>query len=81
MIFADGWNRSDGRLAGIRNHSAVWPVQNSGGDPEGFINRLWFRHLDNTDPRAGRLNMLFIAGNVESKRFEDLAETTWYLYE
>ncbi len=75
MIFADGWNRFPGRISRFSNSNWSWPFRNSGDDPAGANYSAWFRHLDNTDPRAGSLNMLFVTGHVESKVFEEVADT------
>ncbi len=78
MVFADGHNTSVRRLAQVRENA--WPLAGSGGAPIG--NLLWLRHLDNSDPRAGRANMLFVDGHVESKDFADLADTgLQYIYD
>ncbi len=75
MVFFDGQSRSDRRLASVRNNADSWPVRNSGSDPAGIYARVWFRHIDNLDPRAGLANVLFADGHVESKSFADLADT------
>ncbi len=82
MVFVDGNSLHDNRLAFIRDNNAVWPVRNSGSDPDGVTDRVWFRHIDNNDPRAGRVNMLFADGHVESKSFAEVADTYGlWLYE
>ncbi len=82
MVFVDGNHNLPNRLAFIRDHNDSWPVRNSGDDPYGISSRIWFRHIDNTDPRAGRVNMLFADGHVESKSFEEVADTYGlWLYE
>ncbi len=83
MIFADGGGQWEGRNPVLFNNAHVWPTRNPDRYPYVESN-YWFqfRHLDNTDPRAGRLNMLFVTGHVESKVFEDLAgESTKWFYE
>ncbi len=81
MIFADGLGKWDSRLPVLFSSNTVWPTRNPERDPYSECN-YWFqfRHIDNLDPRAGQVNMLFVAGNVGSKVFEDLAgeSTKWY---
>ncbi len=80
IMWSDSHNNSSGRLGMYRNGD--WPFSGSGEDPYGSGSKPWFRHLDNSDPRAGRANVVSVAGHVESKTFDDLADTgSLYIHE